>query len=87
MNILSKEFDKITQDTSNTDDGVGSAFGFLLFSEFGKYEDTRDPEARDILKQAILSVQKNRKSIYPQIWRRLSETHLDLIMDLFPERF
>jgi hypothetical protein len=85
MNIISKEFENITRDSTKTDDNVGQAFGFLLFYHFAEYEDKGDQKAREILKQAILSVKKNRKTLFPQIWRRLNETHLDLIEDLFPD--
>lgn len=60
MNTISKGFDDITRDYTNHDHNVGQAFAFLLFSSFAEYEDEGGLEAREILKQAILSVIKNR---------------------------
>jgi len=86
MDIIVKKFEEITLNRNVSDEKVGETFAFNLFYWFGKYEDTGDQYARNILKQSILSVERNRKNLFPRIWNRLNETHYDLLIDLFPER-
>lgn len=87
ISSIGKDFEEIVKNQSLNNMTVSSVFGYLLFWWTESYDNPGDNKSRTILKNAILTFQNFAPEIYPQVWHRLQETHRDLVMDLFPERF